>query len=362
MTLADGKAAGGNGAAGQKRKPLNLALQGGGAHGAFTWGVLDRFLEDGRVEIEAISGTSAGAINAVVLADGFMRGGAEGARERLRMFWEAVGNAAAFSPMRRGPFNLFGNWRLDLSLGYFFFDAFARMLSPYDFNPLNINPLKTIIERLVDFDLVRSCEHIKLFISATNVETGRVRVFGRSKLTADMVMASACLPTLFQAVEIDGQHYWDGGYMGNPVMFPFFYASKSNDILIVQINPIERKGVPRSAQEIVNRVNEISFNSSLLAELRSVDFVRRMLAENRLDSERYRALNIHIIEQQLSEAAFGASSKFNTERGFLTHLFEIGRKAADDWLTTNYDSVGERSTVDIRRMFRGDGYEHAVEL
>ena len=344
-----------------ERKPINLALQGGGAHGAFTWGVLDRFLEDGRVEIEAISGTSAGAINAVVLADGFMRGGAEGARERLRLFWEAVGEAAEFSPVQRGPFNIFGDWSLDLSLGYFFFDVFTRMVSPYDFNPLNINPLMAIIERIVDFELVRSCKHLKLFISATNVETGRVRVFGGSKLTADMVMASSCLPMLFQAVEIEGKHYWDGGYMGNPVLFPFFYASKSNDILIVQINPIERQGVPRSAHEILNRVNEISFNASLLAELRSVDFVRRMLAESRLDSEKYRALNIHIIEQQHAAASFGAASKFNAERAFLTHLFEIGRKAAEEWLTLNYDSIGQRSTVDIRHMFRGDGYEQEVE-
>jgi len=344
-----------------ERKPINLALQGGGAHGAFTWGVLDRFLEDVRVEIEAISGTSAGAINAVVLADGFMRGGAEGARERLRLFWEAVGEAAEFSPVQRGPFNIFGDWSLDLSLGYFFFDVFTRMVSPYDFNPLNINPLMAIIERIVDFELVRSCKHLKLFISATNVETGRVRVFGGSKLTADMVMASSCLPMLFQAVEIEGKHYWDGGYMGNPVLFPFFYASKSNDILIVQINPIERQGVPRSAHEILNRVNEISFNASLLAELRSVDFVRRMLAESRLDSEKYRALNIHIIEQQHAAASFGAASKFNAERAFLTHLFEIGRKAAEEWLTMNYDSIGQRSTVDIRHMFRGDGYEQEVE-
>jgi NTE family protein len=350
-----------NGGKATGRKSINLALQGGGAHGAFTWGVLDRFLEDGRISFEAISGTSAGAINAVVMADGFMRGGSEGARERLRLFWEAVSEAAEFSPVQRGPFNLFGDWSLDLSLGYFFFDAFTRMLSPYDFNPLNINPLKAIVERIVDFELVRSCEPLKLFISATNVETGRVRIFGGSKLTADILMASACLPTLFQAVEIDGQHYWDGGYMGNPVLFPFFYASKSSDILIVQINPIERQGVPRSAHEIVNRVNEISFNSSLLAELRSVDFVRRMLAEGRLDGEKYRALNIHIIEQQHAAAMFGASSKFNAERAFLTHLFEIGRKAAEEWLTANFDSVGERSTVDIRRMFLGDGYEQAVE-
>jgi NTE family protein len=292
-------------------KPINLALQGGGAHGAFTWGVLDRFLEDERIDIEAISGTSAGAINAAVLADGFMRGGARSARERLRMFWEEVGDAASLSPIQRGPFDIFGgDWSLDTSLGYFFFDAWTRMVSPYDFNPL-----RDILARTVDFARVRACEEVKLFVSATNVETGRVRIFDGKTVTADMVLASACLPTLFQAVEIDGQHYWDGGYMGNPSLFPFFYASESDDILIVQINPIERKGVPRSAHEIMNRVNEISFNASLLSELRSVDFVRRMLGEGRLDSKRYRALDLHIIDMQSGAASFDASTKLVPQPG-----------------------------------------------
>ncbi|NJM36039.1 MAG: patatin-like phospholipase family protein [Rhodomicrobium sp.] len=339
-------------------KPVNLALQGGGAHGAFTWGVLDRFLEDRRIRIEAISGTSAGAMNAVVLADGLVRGGPDVARERLRLFWNAVGDAAALSPVQRGPFNMFaGDWSLDTSLGYFFFDAITRTVSPYDFNPLNINPLRDILERTVDFEMVRACTYVRLFVSATNVETGHVRVFNREELTADMVMASACLPTLFQAVEIDGEHYWDGGYMGNPVLFPFFYASQSDDILIVQINPIKRKGLPRTAHEIMNRINEISFNASLLRELRSVDFVRRMLDEGRLDPERYSALNIHIIDLQEGAGSFGASSKFNAEPAFLKHLFEMGRSAAGHWLDEHHADIGERSTVDIRRMFQGDGYE-----
>jgi NTE family protein len=308
--------------------------------------VLDRFLEDKRIAIEAISGTSAGAMNAVVMADGLMRGGPE---------------AAHLSPIRRTPFNILsGDWSLDTSLGYLFFDAFTRNVSPYDFNPLGLNPLRDIVERMVDFDRVRSCAALKLFISATNVETGRVRIFGAKELTADAVMASACLPNLFQAVEIDGASYWDGGYTGNPALFPFFYASQSNDILIVQINPILRKGVPRSAHEILSRINEISFNASLLSELRSVDFVRRMLDEGRLDPARYRALNIHIIAQHEAAAAYGSSSKMNVERAFLQHLFETGRKAAGEWLDANYDAIGERSTVDLRRMFTGDGYEAAA--
>ncbi|MGF1621209.1 MAG: patatin-like phospholipase family protein [Rhodomicrobiaceae bacterium] len=342
-------------------KPINLALQGGGAHGAFTWGVLDRFLEDKRIQIAAISGTSAGAMNAAVLADGLMRGGPEGGREKLRQFWELVGRRAAFSPIRRNPLDvMFGNWGLAYSPGYWWFDALTHSVSPYDFNPLNINPLREILEEVVDFELVRSCREFPLFVSATNVETGRVRVFAGESLTSDVVMASACLPTLFHAVEIDGEHYWDGGYMGNPVLFPFFSTNGTNDILIVQINPIEHKGVPRTSRDILDRINEISFNSSLLRELRAVDFVRRMLDEERLDAERYRNLHIHIVGLHNEGNEFGAPSKLNAEPAFLEHLFQLGRSAAANWLEENFDAIGERSTVDIRRMFQGDGYEPAV--
>ena len=343
-------------------RPVNLALQGGGAHGAFTWGVLDRLLEDPRVVIEAISGTSAGAMNAVVLVDGLMRGGTEGARDQLRKFWEAVGAASRFNLLQRGPLGILAqNWSRDLSLGYYLFDAITRSFSPYEFNPLNINPLKDILEGLVDFELVRSCDKLELFISATNVETGRVRVFARDKLNADMVMASAALPTLFQAVEIEGRHYWDGGYMGNPVLFPFAYIKRSRDILIVQINPIEREGLPKTAHEILNRINEISFNASLLHELRAIDFVRRMLTSSQLSADHYHEMFIHIIDGQEALAGLGASSKFNPERAFLEHLFDIGRNAADEWLNTHYSSLGRESTVDIRRLFQGDGYEIDID-
>ena len=339
-------------------KHINLALQGGGAHGAFTWGVLDRLLEDKRVAIEAISGTSAGALNAVVLVDGLMEGGPEGARRQLRQFWEAVSERSGFNMLARDPFSVFmRSWNLDQSLGYYLFDNITRNLSPYEFNPLNVNPLKQIVDELVDFERVRACERLKLFVSATNVETGHVRVFARDRLTVDMVMASAALPTLFQAVEIEGKFYWDGGYMGNPVLFPFFYASASRDILIVQINPIERKGAPKTARDILNRVNEISFNASLLNELRAVDFVRRMLKADRLSPDEYREMYIHIIDGAQPLAALGAQSKLNPERAFLERLFEMGRAAASTWLDTHYDALGVNSTVDLRRLFQGDGYE-----
>lgn len=343
-------------------KSINLALQGGGSLGAFTWGVLDRLLEDERIVIEAISGTSAGAMNAVVLADGLNRGGPEMARERLRMFWEEVSKAASFSPIQRGPLDILtGNWSLGMSPAFFFIDTFTHAVSPYQFNPLNVDPLRDIVRRIVDFKVVRACDWLKLFICATNVETGRVRVFSGRRLTLDMVMASACLPTLFQAVEIDGQHYWDGGYMGNPVLFPFYSASQSDDILIVQINPIRHKGVPTTAHQISDRMNEISFNASLLAELRAVDFVKRMLAEGRLDSDRYRTMNIHLIEGPAAFGEISPTAKFNAERAFLEYLFDKGRAATDKWLDTKFADIGQRSTVDIRAMFQGDGYDPGIE-
>ena len=341
------------------KKSVNLALQGGGAHGAFTWGVLDRLLEDGRIRIDAVSGTSAGAMNAVIVADGLMRAGEDGAREGLERFWKGVSDAGRLSPIQRGPIDVFmGNWSLDNSPSYVFFDLLHRVTSPYDVNPFNFNPLQKILDEVVDFDLVRSCDQIKVFISATNVETGRVKVFNRHELTCEMVMASACLPFMFQAVEIGGVPYWDGGYMGNPVIFPFYGACRSDDIVIVQINPVERKGTPRSAREILNRVNEITFNSSLLKELRAIDFVQRLLDDGKLDPKDYRRLNVHLIEAQDRIMPLGASSKINAEWDFLRHLFEIGRDTAGEWIETSYEHLGERSTVDIRAMFQGLGAQH----
>jgi len=339
---------------GGQRKSVNLALQGGGSHGAFTWGVLDRILEDERLDLEAISGTSAGAMNAVVVADGLMRGGSDGARGALEAFWAAVGDAGRGSPMQRTPIDvLMGNWSLDRSPGYLFFDLLHRVASPYDLNPLNLNPLKQLIESVVDFERVRGCDKMKLFISATNVETGRVEVFDRAKLTCEMVLASACLPFMFQAVEIDGVPYWDGGYMGNPVLFPFFNACASGDVVIVQINPIERKGTPRSAREILSRVNEITFNSSLLREFRAIDFVSRLLEEGKLDPAHYKQVHVHRIEADEEIVPLGTSSKLNTEWKFLRHLFEVGRTTTDRWLADHFADLGTRSSLDIRAMFQG---------
>jgi NTE family protein len=335
-------------------KLLNLALQGGGAHGAFSWGVLDRLLEDPRVEIEAITGASAGAMNAVALAAGFADGDREEARASLRRFWQGVLDEAGTSALRRTPLEaMLGGWNLDASPAYVMFDLITRVASPYDFNPFNLNPLKDLVSSLIDFDRVRKSK-IKVFISATNVETGRAEVWEKKELTADHVMASACLPWLFQAVEIDGVPYWDGGFTGNPALWPLFENCASDDVVLVQINPIRRNGAPTTARDIINRVNEITFNSSLLRDLRAVDFVTRLIEAGRLEGTGYRRMYMHAIgnEQALSE--LGASSKFNVEPDFIDMLFDKGREASEAWLRTSFRHVGARSTVNVRKLFQGE--------
>ena len=344
---------------GKGSKLINLALQGGGAHGAFTWGVLDRILEDGRLDIDAISGTSAGAMNAVALASGYTLGGIDGARQKLEDFWKSMSAAAAYSPVKRAPIDVFmGNWSLDLSIGYHAMNALSHVFSPYQLNPLNMNPLRDVLEACIDFEYVKECTSIKLYISATNVETGKVKVFDSTCLTSDMVLASACLPNVFQTVVIDDVPYWDGGYMGNPALFPFHNGTNCADIAVIQINPVERKGIPHTPHEIQNRVNEIAFNSSLLKELRAIDFVDRLIREGKLDEKSYRRERIHIIENQEALIPKGASSKMNTEWAFLTHLRDLGKETATQWLEKNYADIGKRSTVDLRAMFMDTGPQH----
>lgn len=329
-------------------KPINVALQGGGSHGAFTWGVLDRLLEDGRLRITAISGTSAGAMNAVAFADGWVRGGAEGARARLTSFWRAVARNGRFSPIQRTPWDmLLGNWSIEGSPGYVWYDTLSRVLSPYFANPLNINPLRDLVAAEIDFRNVRSCEAVKLFVSATNVETGQIRVFAPDEITLDVVMASACLPMLFRAVEIDGTPYWDGGYGGNPAIYPFFEANAVEDVLLVQINPVLREGTPRTASEIQNRIDEITFNAALLREFRAIGFVKRLIADGRLPKGEYRDIRMHRIDADEAFRDLSASSKINAEWAFLEYLRDLGRDAASDWLERHYDAVGQQPTVDV---------------
>ena len=335
-------------------KSVNLALQGGGAHGAFTWGVLDKIFEDGRIWIDAISGTSAGAMNAAVAAMGMYADGGEGARIELERFWKAVSDAGRLSPFKTSPIDrAIQNWSLDSSPGYLMMDLINRLASPYDMNPTRINPLRELVQEFVDFDRVRAAREMEIYISATNVETGRVRIFSRDEIDLDVIMASACLPFMFHAVEIDGQYYWDGGYMGNPVLLPFMETSASDDIVIVQINPVHRPGEPRAARDILNRVNEITFNSSLLKELRMINLIDELVDSGRGQTLRKRRMNVHIVEDCEEMGKLSASSKLNTDWAFLGHLRDIGRAAAEQWINDHFDSIGERSTIDLQQMFAG---------
>ncbi|HWF94481.1 MAG TPA: patatin-like phospholipase family protein [Xanthobacteraceae bacterium] len=333
-------------------KKINLALQGGGAHGAFTWGVLDSLLADPRIEIEGISGASAGAINAVMLADGLARGGPQEARKRLAGIWRAVSSNGDLPEVQRTVTQrLLSFVPYEGSPAQAWFDALSSLWSPYDFNPLNINPLKDLIERFVDFEALRTSGGLKLFVSATNVFTGRLRIFPREKITAEVVMASACLPMVFQAVEIDGIPYWDGGYMGNPAIFPFFRTTDTEDVVIVSINPLERHMTPRTQNEILNRINEITFNSSLIAEYRAIDFVTRLIDQGRLPRGRgegeYRRINVHRIALDSAFKELTADSKLDSDFAFFELLRNGGQRAGHEFLSRHFDDLGVRSTVDI---------------
>ena len=333
-------------------RKINLALQGGGSHGAFTWGVLDRLLEDDRIEFEGLSGTSAGAVNALIMASGLKKGGRPAARAALENFWMAVGEQQITNPIRRNPLDvMFGRFGFDLSWSYHLFASFTHLVSPYQWNPLNINPLRGLIAKHIDFEAVRSCEDLKIFVSATSIETGHIRVFRREEMTEAALLASTALPLMFHAVEVDGQHYWDGGFVGNPALFPLFYECRSQDIVIVQINPLKREAVPKSVFEIQDRMSEISFNASLASELRAVHFVNRLIQKGALDQERYHPVLIHMIESEEEMRKLGSATKLLIEPKFLKHLFDMGRVAADNWLQNSLKSVGVESSVDIRARF-----------
>ncbi len=338
--------------AARPRPRLNLALQGGGSHGALTWGVLDALLEDGQWQFDGVSGTSAGAMNAVALAHGFAQAaqqhkdpedahlaGCALARESLTRLWEGVGALGSLT------------WGTPLSAANPLVGMMSQWFSPYQINPLGINPLRKLLEREVDFSLLCSARTgvvgPKVFVCATNVRTGRGPKKISPRLSADAVMASACLPMLFKAVEIEGEAYWDGGYSGNPALHPLIYQTETSDILLVQINPVEHLDVPSSASEIMERMNEVTFNASLLAELRAIEFVRRLLAEGKLDARRYKSVRMHRIDGGSVLAPFGADSKLRADLAFVRKLFALGRTAGQEWLHAHRKDVGVRPSIKI---------------
>ena len=338
-------------AASDAAKPVNLALQGGGAHGAFAWGVLDRLLEEPQIAFEGVSATSAGAMNAAVLAHGLTVGGRDGAKEALEGFWRQVSESADFSPLRPTVLQEMTSDYSAPSPAFVFFDIMTRLVSPYQFNPLNINPLRQVLEECVDFDRVRTACQLKLFISATNVRTGKVRIFRTHEVTLDAVMASGCLPFLFHAVEVEGEAYWDGGYMGNPAIYPLIYHCESRDVVIVHINPLYREQVPIDASGILNRINEISFNSSLMREMRAIAFVTSLIDDEQLHGRAMKRMLVHSIEADEVMRDLGVHTKMTPSWRFLTHLRDLGRQHADTWLAGSLDKVGRESSVDIREKY-----------
>lgn len=334
------------------RKDVNLALQGGGSHGAFAWGVLDRILEDERIAVEGIVGASAGAMNAVVTAYGLALGGNEGARRSLRKFWEAVAEKGACSVMKPSWIDrLMSPGSLDYSPGWSMMDTLSRVLSPYQMNPSNYHPLHDILSQQINFETLRQSDKVKLFVCASNVITNRLRVFEHSEISVDAVLASACLPSLFQAVEINGEYYWDGGYMGNPPIFPIIYNCTSTDVVLVLSNPIQIKQVPQTAQAILDRINRLSFNSSLMREMRAINFVNRLVDSGFDDGGRLKKMLIHCIDAEDEMNNLSVSSKLNLGWEFLTWLFELGRKRGDAFLREHFDKIGKESSTSIEQRF-----------
>ena len=341
--------------AARPRKPVlvDLAFQGGGSHGAFTWGVVDRLLEETWLEIEGVSGTSAGAMNAAVMASGYATGGRDGARAAMEGFWKRNSDAARFSPFQRGLVDrMLGRWTLDNTPSFLMMDLLARVMSPYDMPSMGENPLIAVLRESVDFPAL-AAGPIKVFVTATNVRTGRARIFRNADITPQALLASACLPQLFPAVEIDGEAYWDGGFAGNPTLVPLISELTSDDTILIPINPIERPGTPRTARDILDRVNEISFNSVALKELKMLALLRRVADTGGGEGANWARMRMHIVTNNVMQD-LGYSSKLNAEWAFLTMLRDEGRKAAQLFLDEHGDAIGKRSSLNFDKLIEGD--------
>jgi NTE family protein len=350
---------------------LDLALQGGGAHGAFTWGVLDRLLDEPHLSYGSISGASAGAMNAIVMADGLIAGGRASAQKALWSFWKRVSRAAHNYTPAGSPFHslflpggdgsrsprMLVPWEAPMAIWSAMAESVARTFSPYQWNPLNINPLLNLLSDSVDFQRLNRTKDLKLFISATSVRTGALRIFRNPELSPRAIMASACLPQLFQAVEIDGEAYWDGGYLGNPALLPLVAESMPDDLLVIQLNPPVRSERPRSMPEIVGRLNEITFNASLMKELRGIALLKQALEEEPAEHDfrhpifnQLRHVRLHRIAAEETAFRLGGSSKLDPEWAFLIRLHGHGTRAADAWLRRHGADLGKRSTLDLEGL------------
>jgi NTE family protein len=332
------------------QKVVNLALQGGGSHGAFTWGVLDRLLEEEKLQFEGVTGTSAGAVNAVVLADGLAAGGREGARQALRVYWQKVSTLSSRGPLAPSVIDEANpDFGLEHSLGFIFLEPMTYFTSPYQMNPFNYNPFKDLLAEAIDFERVRRQTAVKLFLCATDVQTAKVKIFPGKDVGVEHVLASTCLPLLMQAVEVDGEFYWDGSYAGNPAIFPLVYECEARDILMVHITPAERPGVPTTSPAIMNRMQEISFNTALIREMRTIAFLNKLIDDGRMGGGK--RMLVHLIEAEDLIRGFSWSSRLNSDWDFLQHLHKMGRARADQWLAANFDRIGIESSVDLQEKY-----------
>jgi len=333
-------------------RPVSLGLQGGGTYGAFTWGVLDRLLDEASFSFDSLSGSSSGAVNAVVLADGYaLGGGRRGAQQALRRFWTTLGQLSSFSPLQPTMADrMAGRWTMERSPIYQLMEMAGAVIGPVMQLPVTLNPLRNLLQSMVNFERVRACEEMQLFIAATNVRTGTGRIFTRAELDPQKVIASACLPTVFAGVEIDGETYWDGSYVANPPLAPLL-DRPARDLIVVQNNPIARSSLPRSLADISNRSNEIAFNISFVREMSMLKHLSAVPEEERGAGIRSAPTRLHMISGTDILTEYAMSSKFNSELAFLTHLHDCGVKAAEAWLQEHGADVGVRSTFDEIPVF-----------
>ncbi|MDR0555849.1 MAG: patatin-like phospholipase family protein [Holosporaceae bacterium] len=336
------------------KKRISIAMQGGGSHGAYTWGVLDRLLQEKDLLVEGVSGTSAGGMNAVAVAQGIINGGNEGARQLLAEYWKANSKAGETSIFKPGLFDILaGKYTMHNSPGFLFVDFITKIFSPYQLNPLGTNPLKDLVDQLFDFDKLNSNDSVKVFLAATHVYTGKLKVFSNvtKDLSTEALLATACLPTLFAAVLVKGEYYWDGGFIGNPVIYPLIYDCETPDIMIIKLNPTHRNKLPTSASEIGDRLNEITNNTSIMREMRSMHFITKLIDDGIVAPGKLKRCHVHLIEDEKAFHELGWSSKLNTDSRFLSCLFDAGRKSTDKWLEKNYDKIGKESTADVADEF-----------
>ena len=340
---------------------INLALQGGGSHGAFTWGVLDRLLEDERLQFDGISGASAGAVNAVAVAHGLAVGHRDGvdgrrhARDKLGSIWRSVMATGAVNAISGNLGNVLPFWSLLPDPGRMLGNALMQFTSPYSMNPLDLNPLRALLSREIDFEAIRAHRNgPKLFISATEVSSGKAEVFTKRELSLNAVVASTCLPQVYQAVTVDERTYWDGGYVANPPITPLIAQCRSADILLVQISPLTREGVPTTPTAIMDRINEITFNTNLLAQMQMVGFINRLIDEGKLQEPEYKKVLVHRIDGGDTMRELGSYSQGSTDTVMMERLFDLGREQASAWLKKHFGALGVKSSINIRRDYKDD--------